>query len=118
MSLSRIVRSFRRPLFAIALLAAGLVTAAGMTNPAQAQYYPYYAGYPYYSYGYAYPYYAGYPYYGYGWGHRHWGHRHWGYGHWCGGRWGGVHVGGGLYGGGHPRSMPAASDYDGYTCNV
>src|SRR3954447_24744348 len=78
MSLSRIVRSFRRPLFATALLAAGLVTAAGMTNPAQAQYYPYYAGYPYYSYGYAYPYYAGYPYYGYGWGHRHWGYGRWG----------------------------------------
>jgi hypothetical protein len=77
MSLANITRWIRRPLIGAALLATGILSAAG---PAEAQYYSYYGYNPYYSpycdpyyypYGcpttYAYPSYGyGYPYYGYG----------------------------------------------------
>ena len=52
MTIPGTMRRLRRPILAIALFAAGLLTAAGATTPAHAQYYPYY---PYY-----YPYYAAY----------------------------------------------------------
>ena len=109
MSLLSTTLRFGRPMAAVAILAAGVLTAGSMTNPAKAQYfgYPYYAGYggycnPYYGYGcYGYPYY---PAAWWGWGGGWGGHRFGGFrGGFHGGGFhgGGFHGGGGHGGGGH-----------------
>ena len=70
MSLLSKIGWLRRPLLAGCIAAAGLLASAGMTAPAQAQFYGGY-GYPYYAGGYCNPYYGygyGCPYYGYGYG--------------------------------------------------
>jgi hypothetical protein len=106
MSLLSTTLRFGRPMAAVAILAAGVLTAGSVTAPAKAQYfgYPYYAGYggycnPYYGYG-CYGYGYGYPYYPaawWGWGGGWGGHR---FGGFRGGFHGGGFHGGGFHGGG------------------